>query len=107
MIRLPQYYAAFVTLELTWATSNVSWFSPMAGDAFEPGQPITGRWLTDDVVVSPAFCLCDSEQGATSDDSCGETVWPAVQQTDDTYQIMLYDCIESLATACTHSDRTS
>ncbi|KAF9074003.1 hypothetical protein BDP27DRAFT_1416691 [Rhodocollybia butyracea] len=77
---------------------QVTWVSPSAGDIYGPGDSILGKWTCDSPVVSPAFELCPGQPESTlskrsgGDDStniCGDKVYPTVQQSKGTYEIML------------------
>ena len=78
----------------------VTWISPSLGDAFGPGDNIVGRWHAAQSVVTPSFRLCMAAQAAAaplqrrevkddSNDNCGSTVRPTVQQSSGQYFISL------------------
>ena len=83
----------------TGCAVDVTWISPSAGDTFEAGDTIVGQWKAEKAVVSPSFRLCigDDVSGGKSDagkrdwedkegdgdSSCGQAVWPTIQQVED------------------------
>ncbi|KDQ53000.1 hypothetical protein JAAARDRAFT_197787 [Jaapia argillacea MUCL 33604] len=94
-LRLPPAFAKNTT---------ITWSSPTDGEIFGPGDTITGQW-TGQAVTSPSFRLCETTPSDTNDDSgghgggsgddspqrrvsdggnldpsCGQTVWPTVDQ---------------------------
>ncbi|KAH9850645.1 hypothetical protein C2E23DRAFT_929687 [Lenzites betulinus] len=87
--------------------TNVTWISPVDGDAYGSGDTLVGRWSADKAVVSPSFRICmtddssgvssrseddsedkesgDDETGDSSGGSCGAAVWPTIGQSDGSY----------------------
>ena len=76
---------------------DVIWIHPSKGESFGPGGNIFCKWTAKKAVVSPSFQLCmifneSTVQGRGSDIEdtvCGETVWPAVEQSGGGYTMSL------------------
>ncbi|KAI1789196.1 hypothetical protein LXA43DRAFT_1096614 [Ganoderma leucocontextum] len=88
---------SFVSLGKLVAGANVTWISPLRGDAYGSGDTIVGQWDAEKPVRSPSFRLCMVNGGVGvvkrgnegSAQSCGAAVRPTVQQSqaDGSYVI--------------------
>lgn len=78
----------------------IGWLSPSEGDVFGPDDTVFGNWSADGPIISPSFRLCTSgpssslnagsvNDGDASDDSCGDVLWPDVQETDGVYSVAM------------------
>ncbi|CAL1696744.1 unnamed protein product [Somion occarium] len=97
---LPTLLPAFLLIQNTLAVANVTWSSPVEGDVYESGQSIIGQWSVTEAILSPVFRLCSpstqetpdpdsGENTGSEDDNCGTAVWPAVQQSNGSYEVTL------------------
>ncbi|KIK65960.1 hypothetical protein GYMLUDRAFT_239634 [Collybiopsis luxurians FD-317 M1] len=80
---------------------QVQWISPSAGDVYGSGDSILAKWIADTAVVSPAFRLCPGQPQSSfgsrsenqgddgSGETCGNKVYPTVQQSAGTYSASL------------------
>jgi len=82
----------------------VTWLSPQENDVFGSWDTLTAKWISQEVLDSPAFRLCkppdDSSQvpplpsqneteEAYLDNSCGSKISPTVEESDGSFLIRL------------------
>ncbi|TBU26355.1 hypothetical protein BD311DRAFT_849635 [Dichomitus squalens] len=95
------HFALFATSAVA---ANVTWISPLQGDAYGSGDTIVGQWDAEKPVVSPSFRLCvltgggTNKRAAASGGSCGTAVWPTVQQSQSDGSYVIHMTLPNVTT---------